>query len=901
MSEDAKGVDHAAARGRSSYARDTQTRGGGADGLSDDLPVSTEPVLSQIKGWDERHLPSGGRAHFFISQEWTVMASAMLASGLMLAFSIPSPPPPSSVISWALAIACAASCGFFVRIERSRMRFPGRRILALVSGVGLPMLLFGGAIADWTAHDPLVPWISAVGVLAITGLLAAVLLTGRMLSISVATIALWTPIVTLSGTDLSYAVLLAGMAGSGLAIVRNMRVQQDMQAKRSLRERVQARALEILIDFEASGLGWFWETDRNGVITYVSPSVGEIVDEPVEALVGRSFFDLFRFDVADQDTERAIHYHFATRSFFKDLTVKAAAKEDGRWWSISGRPIHDDLDNFLGFRGFGNDLTERRRTEERASRLAQFDSLTGLANRFCMSQILEKTLQVRQDSAGPCAVFLLDLDRFKQVNDTLGHPAGDALLKQVAQRLENAVEKPGRVGRLGGDEFQVILPGHFDRDDLARHARTIIDSLSEPYMLDSDRVVIGASLGIAVSPEDGRSAEALIRNADLALYAAKDAGRGRYHFYAADLHSDAEERRQLEHDLRDAISEGGLELVYQPVIQTTSEKITGFEALLRWNHPALGPIEPAKFIPIAEDAGLIPQIGEWALRTACRDLSQWPDPIRVAVNVSALQFANTALPSIVTSALAAAQIAPSRLELEITESVFLADVEGIDATFSALKRMGVRLALDDFGTGYSALGYLKKAPFDKIKIDQSFVRGATIDGSRNGAIIASIVILAESLGMETTAEGVETLDELDLVRMLGCSHVQGFIYEKPLTAHEAGERLRSGLVAHALGPKSNGSVRRTLLRKVKVEYQGKTCKGTIRNISESGAMIEGLWDVAPGTIVDLRMADGERATATIRWARHDQVGVEFIEPFSRPLRIERQDPQGPAEEERGAA
>ena len=293
-----------------------------------------------------------------------------------------------------------------------------------------------------------------------------------------------------------------------------------------------------------------------------------------------------------------------------------------------------------------------------------------------------------------------------------------------------------------------------------------------------------------------------------------------------------------------------------------------------------GAISPARFIPVAEDAGLIAQIGEWALRTACADLAKWPESVRVAVNVSPLQFANPALPSIVTSALAAAQVHPSRLELEITESVFLNDDEGIEAMFTALKRIGVRLALDDFGTGYSSLGYLKRAPFDKIKIDQSFVRGATVQGSRNGAIISSIVSLAESLGMETTAEGVETLDELDLVRMLGCSHIQGYIYEKPLSSAGATMRLQAGLQAIAQGPRSARATRQTMLRKVMLDHNGERYPGTIRNISQTGALIEGLWNVPPGTIFGILLSEGHVVTATARWCQEDRMGVEFATPLA---------------------
>ncbi|MEJ2459825.1 MAG: EAL domain-containing protein, partial [Novosphingobium sp.] len=459
---------------------------------------------------------------------------------------------------------------------------------------------------------------------------------------------------------------------------------------------------------------------------------------------------------------------------------------------------------------------------------------------------------------------------------------------------------------LGGDEFQVILPGHHQREGLAHMARRIIENLSQPYSIDGARVIIGASIGISMCPDDGSSSEELIRNADLALYAAKGGGRGRHHFYDDDLHSDAKERQELEEDLRDAIANGALELYYQPQVRTVTEKITGFEALLRWKHPRHGYMSPAKFVPIAEETGLVAQIGEWALRTACVDLAGWPEDVRVAVNVSPLQFANPALPATVTNAIAAAGVQASRLELEITESVFLGDNKSTETMFAALKAIGVRVALDDFGTGYSSLGYLKKAPFDKIKIDQSFVRGATVEGSRNGAIISSIVSLAEALGMETTAEGVETLDELDLVRMLGCSHVQGYIYEKPLTSKGVLQRLSEGLAAVAKGPRSARAPRQTMLRKVVLEHGKHVYDGTIRNISQTGALIEGLWNVPPGTEFCVHLAEGYSMMATSRWSKEDRMGVQFAQHmeldangsvlFIPPhLRRIRSEPQGAAQ------
>jgi EAL domain-containing protein (putative c-di-GMP-specific phosphodiesterase class I) len=387
------------------------------------------------------------------------------------------------------------------------------------------------------------------------------------------------------------------------------------------------------------------------------------------------------------------------------------------------------------------------------------------------------------------------------------------------------------------------------------------------------------ALALAVILGAALIANAIIRNANSELDGARDASPGPNRRSAPDLYCESEDRPQLEQDLRDALAQGGLELHYQPVIHTSTERITGFEALLRWNHPTRGPLSPSKFIPIAEESGLIAPIGEWVLRKACEDLAKLPDSVRVAVNVSALQFANPALPAIITNALAAAQVSPARLELEITESVFLSDDEDTEAMFRALKRVGVRLSLDDFGTGYSSLGYLKRAPFDKIKIDQSFVRGATIAGSRNGAIIAAIVSLAEALGMETTAEGVETLDELDLVRMLGCSHVQGYIYDMPLRFDQALERLESGLTAIAKGPRAAPASRQTMLRKVLLENGGRHYHGTIRNISATGAMVEGLWNVPPGTIFRIMLSEGQIVTATARWCQEDRMGVEFAAPL----------------------
>ncbi|MCB2059704.1 MAG: EAL domain-containing protein, partial [Novosphingobium sp.] len=723
--------------------------------------------------------PSGGLPVIdLISREWVLMAPAMALAFVVLAFrawSLPGPVPAGLGI---LAVLLVALSPLNLKVERYHLSLEWQRYVNMAVAVGLPMLLFGLSVTSWSAATDSFNWMTLITTLIVCMLFSTALLNGLLPSIMAANTSIWLGAWFVVPEPLYLISILVCATLGVLLTVRHLQQQAKEAQRRFEHERIQQRAVELLADYEEAGHGWFWETDRRGAIAYLSPKIGIVLRQDSQDLIGRALTELFILRDDARDGERTVNFHLSARSSFKDLAVRAAVPDEERWWSISGRPVYDQFNNFIGFRGSGNDLTEKRLTQERATRLARYDALTGLANRFQMSETLEKILNAQHEDHRVCTVFLLDLDRFKQVNDTMGHPAGDALLKQVAERLEHTIDDAGRVGRLGGDEFQVILPGQDVREDLADLADLAIktiQNLSEPYLIDGHRVVIGASLGIACAPEDGVTSEALIRNADLALYAAKDGGRGRHHFYDPNLHSEAEERRQLEHDLRDAIAQGGLELHYQPVVHTTTEKITGLEALMRWEHPRLGYLPPSKFIPIAEDTGLIAQIGEWALRTACEDLASLPDSVRVAVNVSPLQFVNPALPSIVTNALAASQVEPSRLELEITESVFLNDDTLTKAMFTALKRVGVRLALDDFGIGYSSLGYLKKAPFDRIKIDQSFVRGATMAGSRNGAIIASIVSLAEALGMETTAEGVETLDELDLVRMLGCSHIQGFI------------------------------------------------------------------------------------------------------------------------------
>lgn len=811
-----------------------------------------------------------------------VIGPAFLAT-MILSRDVPSPAVGGLAL---MAIVLTSVGGRLARWERAKPRPAMLMMMAIAVCVVLPHALAGFGLSIWMIEAGLDIRLG-FGVLLILSVVSVTFLLGRRRQLFASSIALLAPGAVVDGSLLALDVTV--LIAIVLFVVARMRVDLDHDDINELQEQERSRNRyeNILRDYEDTGRGWFWETDRRGQLSYISSTVAQAIGRSHEELLGRPLLELFdpaaRLTDAEQDNtgEHTLAFHLSARASFQELPIRAAAIDHERWWSVSGRPVYDEFDNFVGFCGSGTDLTEKQRSEQNASRMAHYDPLTGLANRFQMAQSLAKILDAPQEMQRDCAVFLLDLDRFKEVNDTLGHPTGDVLLKQVARRLEDSVGERGLVGRLGGDEFKVVIPGRVVTNDLHDLATGIIRSLSRPYTIDKQSIAIGASIGIATSPADGVTSKALIRNADLALYAAKNGGRGRHHFYSSDLHSAAEERAALENDLRDAISRGGLELHFQPVVNLDRENIAGFEALLRWNHPTKGWLAPSKFIPLADDTGLSSALGEWAIRSACQELTRWPEDLRCAVNVSALQFFNVQLPSVVTQALARAGVAPDRLELEVTESVFQNDRKDLDAMFAALKAIGVRLVLDDFGTGYSSLGYLRTAPFDTIKIDQSFVRGASEPGSRNGPIMKSITGLAKALGMETTAEGVETIDELELVRRHGFSYVQGYVYEKPLSAAEALARLEKGLSAPAKGPRSVREPRHKLLRKVVLEHEGQSYNGTIRDISTQGVLIEGLWGVPVGTSFEIALSQSVTVQATSRWNDGDRTGLELSAPIAR--------------------
>jgi diguanylate cyclase (GGDEF)-like protein len=447
---------------------------------------------------------------------------------------------------------------------------------------------------------------------------------------------------------------------------------------------------------------------------------------------------------------------------------------DGRVIAISQQPMPDG-----GWVAVHEDITERRRSEAKIAHLARHDVVTGLPNRVMFREHLEQAFASLQ-AGRSFSVLCLDLDHFKQVNDTLGHPIGDRLLQAVATRLTACVEESDLVARIGGDEFAIVQRAVERPEKSSRLASRIVDAISTPFDIEGKHVVIGTSIGIAIAPADGRDPDQLLKNADMALYLAKTDGRNTHRFFEAEMDRRLQARRALELDLRAAIVNGDFELRYQPIVKLDSGAICGFEALIRWNNGSRGQILPSDFIALAEETGLVLPIGEWVLRTACSQAVAWPDAVTVAVNLSPAQFKSQNLVQVVLNALATSGLAPGRLELEITESVLLQNEANTLSTLHQLRALGVRIAMDDFGTGYSSLAYVRSFPFDKIKIDRSFVSDMT-QREESAAIVRAVAGLARSLDIITVVEGIETQQQLDMARAEGCDEGQGYLFGRPQT------------------------------------------------------------------------------------------------------------------------
>ncbi len=578
--------------------------------------------------------------------------------------------------------------------------------------------------------------------------------------------------------------LLSFIALSGFCITYiNKRLNE--RAVGALRLAENSEVIKLLLrDFQESASDWLWETNQALQLQHVSKRLSQVSGRTQHELAG-----VFPFCFLGEAPGTAyppgspvgtLISSIASRVAFRDLVIPVPVAGETRYWALTGKPVFDKYGEFGGYHGVGSDITTERRAAEQIGFLARHDQLTKLPNRLLFTETLTQWC----DHAGcrPFAVFYIDLDDFKTINERLGHGVGDAVLTGVADRLRAGLAEGDFVARLGGDEF-VLLRHCENAAGIASLATTLLESLAQPYTVDGQNPGLTASIGIVLAPQDGRHPNQLLVHADLAMYRAKADGKARLCFYDNDMDARMQDRRQLRADLRQALAAGEFLVEYQPVINLADAAMVGAEALIRWQHPVRGLLQPGEFISLVEESGLIGPVGEFVLRQACRQAASWPAHISIAVNLSPLQFRDAGLVAMIGAALADAGLAPQRLELEITETTMLeTDSQTMDALWQ-LHGKGVRIALDDFGTGYSSLSYLRRFPFDKVKIDRSFIHdlGAESDDS---SIILAIIGLAERMNMTVTAEGVETCAQMRLLRMYNCPQVQGFLFSRPVPADD---------------------------------------------------------------------------------------------------------------------
>ena len=605
------------------------------------------------------------------------------------------------------------------------------------------------------------------------------------------TAAIWT------GTGMAGLPALILLALFVIALLGSTREQERqivewLEAEMNRREATDTVRL-LLNDYEEHSSDWLWTVDEAGNLRNVAERFAMAAEKPAETLEGMPLIDMFM-----ADANRAIFArHLTERSRFHDLVLKLRINGEMRYWKLSARPRDDGQ-----ISGVARDVTRDRMIEERVAFMAHYDNLTGLANRYLFNERLRAALD-QNERVRNIALFYLDLDDFKAVNDTRGHLMGDRLLREVGKRLEQEVRGQDLVARLGGDEFAILVETRSGAGMLIERAHSFLAAIRDPFEIDGQIYRVSGSVGIARSSDGSCDAEELMRRADLALFAAKNKGRDTLALYDQSIDLAARERREIEIDLREAVARGQLNLHYQPVIDLQSGSVVGYEALLRWYHPKRGIIGPADFLEVAEETGLIVPIGEWSIRQAFAETAKWEGHFRIAINLSPTQVRSPHLVKVIAQSLHAHGIAPERVEFEITEHVLMQESSISMGNLQKLRELGTRIALDDFGIGYSSLSYLRRFPFDRIKIDKDFVDGVE-SSADNQAIVSSITKLAEALGMATTAEGVETRDQLDLLRRLGCQEAQGYLICEPVpgenfaTADAVDAVMRGGAVSGIL-------------------------------------------------------------------------------------------------------
>jgi diguanylate cyclase (GGDEF)-like protein/PAS domain S-box-containing protein len=542
---------------------------------------------------------------------------------------------------------------------------------------------------------------------------------------------------------------------------------------------------------------WIWEVDATLRLTFISERYALVTGRPPEASLGMPVAGLFHPGESPERWRQHLDDLENWRPFRNVVSLCEDANGINRTVRLAGKPVLSAAGKAIGYRGTATDITAEIEAGRRAEYLAMHDPLTGLPNRVLLLERLEQAIASVSRRRDMAALLLLDLDRFKDINDTLGHPAGDLLLQQAAARLNASVREVDTVARIGGDEFSIVLSGIKDAADAQLLSRRLLETFQTPFDLAGHEVLVTVSVGIVLIPTDGSIPDKLLKHADIALYRAKEEGRNASRFFEPEMDARLQRRKALERELRLALTRDELALYYQPKVSLRSDEVAGTEALVRWQHPERGLVPPGEFIGVAEETGLILQLGEWVLRTACRQAAAWPD-IEVSVNISPAQFRQPELVQIVQSALQESGLEPHRLELEVTESVLIQQPEAAAKLLDDLKALGVHVTMDDFGTGYSSLSYLQRFHFDKIKIDRSFIWAIGKEPTAK-AIVRAVINLADSLGMVTCAEGVETDEQLSALRREGCSEVQGYLFGKPMPAAEFARRF---------GIRAKGSSRR---------------------------------------------------------------------------------------------
>lgn len=712
--------------------------------------------------------------------------------------------PVLGLVAWVLAVAAVLwnalkIDGSLADVDRRRMsRYEYWKQAAGVGGIALawsiPIVVFTpfGSEADEYALWTLIAMLVVSSALS----MAAVPLATIIFSFVTGVTAI---LVFSSGGAYAFATVIAAFVALTISgTVYGARTYLSARiAELGVAEKSEVVSL-LLREYEDNEADWLWQIDTTRRVRATSPRFAFALGMDPREIDGRSLIELIAGDAwATGQFPPSLHdlaERLKRRESFSNLIVLVNVANGRRWWELSGTPIIDESGSFAGFRGVGSDVTDKRESDEKIAYLARYDTLTGLPNRLMLTEALGDAMRFADQWKSRCAFLMIDLDRFKAVNDSLGHMVGDRLLAQVSARLKGVITDNEFCGRLGGDEFAIVIRDASNREVIDRVARNVIDVLSHPYDVDNHMLYVGASVGSAIGPRDGDSVEMLMRNADLALYRAKDEGGSQHYMYEPKLHADAEERRRMEFALRHAVGRNEMLLNFQPVVDANTEEVVSFEALVRWKNDEFGFVSPAKFIPLAEETRLIVPIGQWVFEEACRQVARWPDPVRININVSVEQLLEPGFSDTVVAILNRHGVPPHRVEIEVTESIFVRDAVIASQALERLMAIGCSIALDDFGTGYSSLAYLRDFRFSTIKVDRTFVQGAAQGNAESIAIVRAVVAMAESLQMTTTAEGVEDANEAKLIREMGCTKIQGYYFGRPMPTDEA------FALAHRAGP-----------------------------------------------------------------------------------------------------